>query len=97
MFDMLCSIHFHWQERISEEHVQLFNVQCWHNLLRNPVLVKGYPILRRSEPNTGLEIPLNIMAALARALRATTFNKRLFVKGFCTMLIPNKQIGDLLI
>ena len=67
------------------------NGQCWHNMFRNPVVVKGYPIPRRSEPNTGLEIPLNMMAGLARTQRVNTFNGKLFIKGFSTMLVPTKH------
>ncbi|RYP58420.1 hypothetical protein DL769_008959 [Monosporascus sp. CRB-8-3] len=73
------------------------NGQCWHNMFRNPVVVTGYPILRRSEPDTGLEIPLNIMVGLTRTQRANTFNGKLFIKGFSTMLIPTKRNGDLLV
>src|SRR5690348_17101959 len=30
------------------------NGQCWHSIFRNPMVVKGYPIPRRVEWNTGL-------------------------------------------
>lgn len=61
------------------------------------MVVEGYPIPRRSETDTGLEIPLNMMAGLARTQRANTFNEKLFIKGFSTMLVPTKHSGDLLI
>jgi len=35
------------------------NGQCWHHLFRNPLVVKGYPIPRRSSPNLGLWNPLS--------------------------------------
>lgn len=66
-------------------------------MFRNPVVVKGYPILRRSGPDTGLEIPLNIMAGLARTQFANFFNGSIFIKGFSTMLILIKSSGGLLI
>jgi hypothetical protein len=94
-FDSLCKIDFTVQER--EKHLKPSNGQCWHNMFRNPVVVEGYPIPRRSEPDTGLEIPLNIMAGLARTRRVSTFNGQLFIKGFSTMLVPTKYTGDLLI
>jgi hypothetical protein len=93
--DILCKIDFTVQER--EEHLESSNGQCWHNMFRNPVVVKGYLIPRRSESDTGLEIPLNMMAGLARTQRADTFNGKLFIKGFSAMLIPTKRSGDLII
>ena len=93
--DIFCEVDFTMQEM--EKHHEPSNGQCWHKMFRNPVVVKGYPIPRRSEPDTGLEIPLNIMAGLARTQRVNTFNGKLFIKGFSTMLVPTKHSGDLLI
>lgn len=93
---MLCKIGFTVQER-EEEHPGSSKGQCWHSMFRNPVVVKGYPIPRRSEPNTGLEIPLNMMAGLGRTQRINTFKGKLFIKGFSTMLVPTKHSGGLLI
>jgi hypothetical protein len=73
------------------------NSQCWFNLFRNPVIVQGYPILCRPEYGTGLEIPLNVVAKLTQARRATTFDGRVFVKGFCAMLVLERHLGDVLI
>ncbi|KAH8803460.1 hypothetical protein F5884DRAFT_712243 [Xylogone sp. PMI_703] len=92
---ILCKINFRVER--GEEQVELSNGQCWHNLFRNPVVVKGYPIPRRSEYDTGLEMPLNIMAALAHAQRVTIFGGKLFIKGFCTMLILTKYVEDMVI
>ncbi|KAL3448298.1 hypothetical protein BJX65DRAFT_317505 [Aspergillus insuetus] len=75
------------------------NGQCWYNLFRNPVVVEGYPILRRSKgaDNHGLEIPLNMMAGLVQASRMNRFDESLVIKGFSAMLVPTRQAGDLLI
>lgn len=89
-----CKIGFIVKEK--EEDLEDANGQCWHNMFRNPVVVKGYPIQRKSKLNTGLEIPLNMMAGLARAQRANNFNGKLFIKGFSTMLIPTRHSGGLL-
>ncbi|CVL13338.1 related to nucleoside phosphorylase [Fusarium proliferatum] len=67
------------------------NGHCWHGIFKNPTLVKGFPILPKVERNTGLEIPLNIMAGLARADRVDQFNGKVYIKGFSTMLVPTKQ------
>jgi hypothetical protein len=93
--DILVKIDFTVQEK--EEDLEPANGQCWHNMFRNPVVVKGYPIQRRSELDTGLEIPLNMMAGLAQTQRANTFNGKLFIKGFSTMLIPTRHSGDLIL
>jgi hypothetical protein len=66
-------------------------------MFRNPVVAKGYLILSRSESSIGLEILLNMMAGLARTQHANTFNGKLFIKGFSTMLVLMKHSGDLLI
>jgi hypothetical protein len=83
--------------RECEEYHEPSNGQCWHRMFRNPVVVQGYPIPYRSEPSTGLEIPLDIMAGLVRTRRINTFNGKLFIKGFSTMLVPTRLSGDLLI
>lgn len=93
--DILCKIKFILQE--SEVHLAPSNGQCWHGMFKNPVVVKGYPIKRRIEHNTGLEIPLNIMAGLVRTRRVNVFNGNLFIKGFSTILVLKEHIGDLLI
>ncbi|OTA69144.1 hypothetical protein K449DRAFT_428563 [Hypoxylon sp. EC38] len=72
------------------------NGQCWQNLFRNPVIARGYPILRRDKAETGLEMPLNMLTALARARYIDTFNSKVFIKGFSTMLVPTKQSDGLL-
>lgn len=73
------------------------NGQCWHNLFQNPVVVKGYPIMRKPAGDIGIEMPLDIIAALAHANRVTTFLGRTFIKGFSTMLLLTGMIGDVFI
>lgn len=90
-----CTIDFTIQE--CEERHELSNGQCWHKMFRNPVIVQGYPIPSRSEPNTGLEIPLDMMAGLAQTRRINTFNGKLFIKGFSVMLVPTRHSEDLFI
>lgn len=67
------------------------NGECWYRLFRNPVLVEGFPISLRTERDTGLEIPLNVMGSLADTRRVDEFNGKLFIKGFATMLYPTRQ------
>lgn len=67
---------------------------CWQPLFRNPVIVKGYPILARSCAERGLEIPLNMMAGLGEASRITNFAGGLFVKGFSTLFCPTRLVNN---
>lgn len=71
--------------------------ECWRNMFRNPVIVTGFPTLTKNEPGVGLEMPLNMIAALAGSERASLFNEKVFIKGFSTMLIATKLTQDLLI
>jgi hypothetical protein len=67
---------------------------CWQPLFRNPVIVKGYPILARSHLERGLEIPLNLMAGLGEASRVTNFAGGVVVKGFSTLFCPTRRVDN---
>lgn len=60
---------------------------CWHKMFRNPVIVKGYPILARQEDFRGVEMPLSMMAKLVRTERVNQFDGKTFLKGFSSMLV----------
>jgi len=93
--EISCVVQFDiYQSSASEEGAP---GQCWHKMFRNPVMVHGYPILSKQEHNLGLEMPLNMMARLAGSERANIFDGKIFIKGFSTMLVATKLIGDLLI
>jgi hypothetical protein len=79
------------------EQANLAPCQCWHNLFENPVLVQGYPIRRRSEYRTGLELPLHLMASLMGTQRVNVFQGKLFIKGYSSMLVPTRSTEDLLL
>ncbi|KAK3998110.1 hypothetical protein QBC44DRAFT_354055 [Cladorrhinum sp. PSN332] len=70
--------------------------ECWLGLFNRPVIAKGFPIPRRPEGRSGLEMPLNMMAALARTKYVNTFRSKLFIKGFSTMLVPTLKDDDVL-
>ncbi|KAL2824339.1 hypothetical protein BJY01DRAFT_256478 [Aspergillus pseudoustus] len=67
------------------------NGACWHDLFRNPVLVPGFPIPYRTEKDSGLEIPFEIMIMLAQAQRATLYKGKLCLKAFAAILVPTKR------
>lgn len=71
--------------------------ECWHDMFLNPMIVEGYPIPSRVESKTGMEIPLHLMAGLARSEQVDQFNGKIFIKGFSTLLVPTKRIGDMLL
>ncbi|KID99359.1 Pfs domain protein, partial [Metarhizium majus ARSEF 297] len=71
------------------------NGQCWHDLFRNPVIVKGYPIPRRPLSNMGLEIRLDTMAHLAGTRHIQLFNNKIFIKGFSIMLVPTRHSDNI--
>lgn len=90
-----CSISFHVDVIANAGEVS--NGQCWHQLFRNPVIVTGYTIPRRSISNIGLEISLDTLAILAGTRYINTFNNRLCIKGFSTMLVPTRHSNDILL
>lgn len=79
---------------IAPQSLPAANGQCWHNIFRNPVVVRGYPIPQKLERNTGLEISLNMMAGLARTQWLNRIKEKLYIKGFSTMLVPTKKNTD---
>ena len=38
--------------------------KCWRGMFGDPVIVRGFPIPRRADANTGLEVPLDMVAGL---------------------------------
>ncbi|KAG0651837.1 hypothetical protein D0Z07_0865 [Hyphodiscus hymeniophilus] len=67
---------------------------CWHSLFRNPVIVRGFPILAGDNDERGLEITIDMMALLGEAERATMFDNHLLIKGFSTMFVPVGRIEN---
>ncbi|KAH7243150.1 hypothetical protein B0J15DRAFT_94008 [Fusarium solani] len=68
--------------------------QCWHGIFQNPVVVGGYPIPRRTQYGSGLEIPLNVMAGLTGCPRINQYMGHHFLKGFSTALVPTEKMKD---
>ncbi|KAI0903789.1 hypothetical protein F4823DRAFT_253636 [Ustulina deusta] len=83
--------------RLCDSSGQSPNGQCWSHLFSTPVIAGGFPILHRQEPDTGVEMPLELMVALTGTRYLDTFNSNTFIKGFNTMLVPAKQSKDLIV
>ncbi len=64
---------------------------CWLPLLTNPVIARGFPVPERENREQGLEVPLEIMAALGGARHVTEFEGGLVLKGHSAMFVPIKR------
>ncbi|UKZ90800.1 uncharacterized protein TrAFT101_005797 [Trichoderma asperellum] len=90
-----CNINFEFD--MIDDAGEISNGQCWHQLFRNPVIVKGYPIPRRPMSDIGLEISLDTMANLVGTRHINTFHNKIFIKGFSAMLIPTRCSDNILL
>ncbi|CAD6592140.1 MAG: hypothetical protein ASARMPREDX12_005851 [Alectoria sarmentosa] len=61
---------------------------CWLPIFANPVIARGFPVSERENGEQGLEVPLEIMAALGGARHVTEFEGGLVLKGYSAMLVP---------
>lgn len=93
--NFFCNINFNLDAVDSTGEIP--NGQCWHDLFRNPVIVKGYPIPRPPLSNMGLEISLDTMAHLAGTRHIHLFNNKIFIKAFSTMLVPTRHSDNIFV
>jgi hypothetical protein len=93
-----CEIKTEQRQLPNEAPKQSSNGRCWEPIFRNPGIVSGYPIRRRPQDlsATGLELPLDMMSALADASYLTTIDNRTLLKGFSSMLVPTQQSGGVI-
>ena len=64
---------------------------CWLPLFANAVIAQGFSVPERKTWELGLEIPLEIMAALGGARHVTDFEGGLVLKGHSAMFVPIKR------
>ena len=64
---------------------------CWLPIFRNPVIARGFPVPERENGEQGLEISLEILAALGGVRHVTEYQGGLVLKGFSTMFVPTKR------
>lgn len=67
---------------------------CWYQLFRNPVIACGFPVPDKANEEKGLEMSLELMAALSGARFAIDFEGGLVMKGLSVLLLPVKQSSD---
>lgn len=64
---------------------------CWFPLFTNPVIAYGFPTAHRNDDEVGLEIPLDMMAALGGARQAVEYGGGLVLKGYSALFVPIKR------
>lgn len=67
---------------------------CWQDMFRNPVIVGGFPILKKPGHGLGLEMPLRLMAALAGSQRLSEFSGRTYIKGYSAMVVATAVLTN---
>ncbi|KIW33448.1 uncharacterized protein PV07_00300 [Cladophialophora immunda] len=67
---------------------------CWIPLFSGASIAYDFPIPRRQD-EVGLEIPLQILAALLGAVRAVEYDGGVVIKGFSSMIIPTERTGEI--
>lgn len=67
---------------------------CWQDMFRNPVIGGGFPILKKPGHGLGLEMPLQLMAALAGSKRLSEFSGRTYIKGFSAMVVATAVLTN---
>jgi hypothetical protein len=91
-----CDIKFR-MECLRDDNVEE-NGWCWRGMFRNPTIVRGYPIpCRPGADNTGLEIPLEIVARLTNCQKLVKFAGTTFIKGFAAMLAAARVIDNIIV
>jgi len=66
---------------------------CWLPLFRSATIARAFPIAERHN-EIGLEIPVEIMAAIAGVRHAVEFEGGVVMKGFSSMFVPMTRNGD---
>ncbi|KAL6409769.1 hypothetical protein AUP68_06164 [Ilyonectria robusta] len=66
---------------------------CWLSLFPNAVIAYGFPIPERAN-GMGLEMSVDLMAAIVGARHAVTFDGGVVIKGFSSMFVPVMRTRD---
>lgn len=74
-------------------HLDPTETLCWLSLFTNPSIANGFMIPDRGA-EIGLEIPLQMMAALVGTDLATDFDGGVVMKGYSSMFIPVKRVEN---
>jgi hypothetical protein len=80
---------------ITFEHqpLHMTETSCWLPLFNGTTIVSGFPIASRGD-EIGLEISIQLLAAIAGISHVTRFEGGLVMKGFCNLIVPVQKTGD---
>ena len=67
---------------------------CWHSLIEDSVIASAFPIVERSARDKGLQIFIEIMAALGGISIAVDFGLGYVLKGETVAFIPVERHND---
>jgi hypothetical protein len=67
---------------------------CWHRLIEGATVATGFPVPSRSIENRGLQVPLDIMAALVGSSVAVDTGSGYFIRGEACALYPVDRSKD---
>jgi hypothetical protein len=67
---------------------------CWHSLIGDSVVATGFPIPERFYDDKGLQVPVEIMAALGGVSIAVNVGYGFFLKGETVAFIPVERKKD---
>ncbi|RBR07986.1 hypothetical protein FVER53590_28855 [Fusarium verticillioides] len=70
---------------------------CWERLFSSLNIVRGYPILRRSVPNPGLEVSLQYAASIVGSSEVVQWGSRLVIKGFNMLMVATQATADIVV
>ncbi|UPK92375.1 hypothetical protein LCI18_003310 [Fusarium solani-melongenae] len=70
---------------------------CWGNLFCGPILVKGFPILKRSIPKTGLEMSLAEISTIIGSSQVVRWDQRIIMKGFNMLAVATLAAADIIV
>lgn len=97
LIDGYCSISCSSVMEKKKDPPDLVKGDCWLPLFANPVLVQGYPILRRLERSTGVEMSLTIMASLARCRQVVQWDDRIIMKGYSMLCVATLASAGMIV
>ncbi|KAF5968826.1 hypothetical protein FBULB1_10542 [Fusarium bulbicola] len=89
-----CSFSFSVRPETAYNQSQGF---CWERLFGTLNIVRGYPILRRSVPKSGLEVSLRYAAAIVGSSEVVEWDKRLVIKGFNMLMVATQVTADVMV
>ncbi|KAL2859452.1 hypothetical protein BJX68DRAFT_252367 [Aspergillus pseudodeflectus] len=80
--------------RLKPREDQAVNGECWLKLFKSLVIAKDFPVRRQVVQHSGLEVPLNVLGRLVPSRWVSTFDGKVYIKGYSSVLVPTMAIRD---